>query len=343
MSEHIQDQVIETVVVPEEKRYEYQPTDDDGRPIGGKQVIKYTTSEELAEKLSEQNTLLLRKLRKETRNNRLGIFEKETIEDAAPRMREPIHFEKRVLSNEERYKLSQDILDPENFDKAVETVFEAAIGTSADVLTSTINDLQSESFALKIQREADKFSKDNPDYIICEENGQAIANWLARYNLAPVATNFQKAYNTLRDAGVLVTSLEIVRSTSPVVAPVVTEPPVLEEPARQEIPLESPAVVDPVVVPPVTPVVSRVPGALSRSNSSDAGVTPPTPGSDIVYEYIQRDGKGNQVGAPRVYTGLAAIDAMPSEEYKRRLLTEKGFAAKVEKLETEAAKKRSSR
>src|SRR5258708_3663370 len=70
---------IETPAV-EEKTYVYQPTDEQGRPIGGKQVIKYVTQEDLVSKLQEQNVLILRKLRSETRKNRLGI----TDESEAP-------------------------------------------------------------------------------------------------------------------------------------------------------------------------------------------------------------------------------------------------------------------
>ena len=62
-----------------------------------------------------------------------------------------------------------------------------------------------------------------------------------------------------------------------------------------------------------------------------------------MYEFVQRDGKGIQIGEKRVFKGLAAIDAMPSDEYKRRLLSDRSFAGKVEKLEAEAAKKRRER
>ena len=67
-------EVIVEVPVVEERTHIYQPTDEQGRPIGGKQVIKYTTQDELVNKLQEQNVLIfLRKLREETRKNRLGI------------------------------------------------------------------------------------------------------------------------------------------------------------------------------------------------------------------------------------------------------------------------------
>ena len=43
--------VVDPAILPE-LRYSFQPTDDEGRPLGAKQVIKYKTSEELADKLA---------------------------------------------------------------------------------------------------------------------------------------------------------------------------------------------------------------------------------------------------------------------------------------------------
>ena len=62
------------VVELPELRYEYQPTDDNGMNMGGKQVLKYKTTEELIQKLQEQNVLLQRKWREETCKNRLGNY-----------------------------------------------------------------------------------------------------------------------------------------------------------------------------------------------------------------------------------------------------------------------------
>ena len=80
------EQVIEQ---PVEKIYKYQPTDETGRPIGGVQVIKYTTPEELADKLRDQNVLLVRKLREQTRKVRLGVVEEEEISEDAQRYNSP--------------------------------------------------------------------------------------------------------------------------------------------------------------------------------------------------------------------------------------------------------------
>ena len=332
---------IETPAVLEEKIYEYQPTDENGRPVGGKQVIKYRTPDELTFKLTEQNTLLIRKLREQTKKARLGQVDTDVIEDSAPRFQNPVEFKPRQLSYEDRVKLSQDLLDPEHFDSAVNTIFEASTGIQSKKLNEVITDLQTDNAQIKAQREVDKFIRRNPGYIVCPENFEAITNWMVRYDLAPVEGNFQKAYDTLKAADVLVTSVEVIPTptyTFPEpVAALVEATAVEEDHVREEIPAVAPAVTEQ-----PAPVVSRVPSGISRANASDAG-TPRPIGDEIVYEFVQRDGKGIQIGEKRVFKGLAAIDAMPSEEYKRRLLHEKGFAQKVEKLEADAAKKRRER
>lgn len=344
----VEDQVSTTVENPvtpavalEEKIHEFQPTDEDGRPVGGKQVIKYRTPEELTFKLTEQNTLLIRKLREQTKKARLGQIETDTIDDAAPRFQNPVEFTPRPLSLDERVKLSRDLLDPENFDGAVNTIFEASTGIQAKRLNEVITTLQNDNAQIKAQREVDKFIRRNQDYIVCPANFEAITNWMVRYDLAPVEANFQKAYDTLKAADVLVTSLEVIPTpvyTLPEAETPRVEPPaVVEDHTREEIPVTPPAASGE-----VAPIVSRVPSGISRANSSDAGTTRPI-GDEIVYEFVQKDGKGVQIGEKRVFKGMAAIEAMPSEEYKRRLLTEKGFAQKVEKMEADAQKKRRER
>jgi hypothetical protein len=348
--------VIETpVVVLEEKRYEYQPTDADGRPIGNKQVLKYTTQDELVAKLQEQSILQIRKLRELTKKNRLGIVDSEEIDPTAPRFQAPTQFAPGQLSREDRYKLAQDILDPETFDTAITTVFETVSGFKANELRSTLTELQQDNSNLKAQIEADKFLARNPEYVVVEDNQTAITNWMMRHNLAPVAANFQKAYDTLSAAGVLITSLEVIPdpvytppvafTPDPVIVP--NEAPIEEEiHIREELPQENILPLEPIapVQTPETPVaakpvVARVPTGLNKGNSGSGGQSPVNPVDTIVYEYVQRDGNGRQIGEKKVYTGLRAIDAMPSEEYKRRLFQEKGFAAKVKALQDAADKR----
>src|SRR5208282_1738652 len=59
------------VVLPEQ-RYEYQLCDEDGRPMGGKQVIVYRTPEEFREKLIKNQEQAVRQLRKVSREKAFG-------------------------------------------------------------------------------------------------------------------------------------------------------------------------------------------------------------------------------------------------------------------------------
>jgi len=305
MSEQLENQV-ET---PVEQKYIYQPTDDSGRPIGGKQVIKYTTQDELIKELEKRNVLLIRKLRQETKNNRLGISEDEDLGADVQHLADPVEFLPRDLTQEELYEISRDLIDPTKAADAQSKLIEAKLGAPLESLGKTLQSIQQDNIGLRAKVEANAFVNSNPDYYKCDENMDAIVGWMIRYNLAPIATNFQKAYDTLKSQGVIIEGPPIIEQ-QPVI------PAVPESPAKQEVVEEG--------------VIQRVPGvSITRENTSDAAT--PTPlGSDITYT----------VGG-RTLTGLAALKAMPSEEYKRRLLTDREFGKKVDKLDAEARKPRS--
>lgn len=303
-------EVVETIVAPapEELSYSYQPTDENGRPIGGKQVLKYTTQDELIEKLREQSINQIRQLRKVTRNARLGIQdEDDAVPENAPRIEEEFEFNPRTLSDDERVMLSRNLLDPDKFKEAADTLFEATLGANPERLRATLTSLQRKAESEKAQREVASFMSANPDYVVCAENSTAITNWMTRKNLSPVQENFQTAYNTLRKAGIMIERLV----EEPVVEQVT--PPVVEP------------VAEPVVTPPVqTPAQRGAPSGFSRTNSSNAGPVA-KPGADITYELIVN-------GQKRLLTGAQALDAMPSEEYKKRIKSDPTFAKKVDKL-----------
>jgi hypothetical protein len=306
-------EVIEQV---EEKEYRYQPTDEENRPIGGAQVIKYKTHEELAEKLREQNVLLIRKLRQETKKVRLGIVESEEMAEGTQTFKGFTKFEPRTLSDDERYTLAQQLQDPATAFQAVNTIVEAQVGAPLDGLGTHINTLEKDNLSLRAKVEANAFVADNPDYYKCQENFEAITSWMVRYNLTPVKANYQKAYDTLKRQDVLILGPGVTR-----------EPEVVEQPVV-EIPVET------TVIPVVEqPPVQRIASGLNNDNSSAIGPIT-SAGSDIVYEIA---GPG---GTKRTFTGLAAIQAMPGEEYKRRLLTDREFGKKVDKLEADARKPR---
>lgn len=326
----IEELVLEPVVAPEpvpeipELIYTYQPKDEQDRPIGGKQVIKYRTPEELADKLRDQSILLIRKLRSETKKNRLGISESEEIPEDSPRFSNPISFTPRQLNAEERVKASRDLLDPDNFESATEMLFEAAMGAKPKDVAATITGLQQDLINLKAKSEAEAFSAENPDYVRCAENTQAILNWMLRYDLAPTKGNFQKAHDALLKDDLLIMNAKI-EAPAPVVAPVVIPAPVEQT-------------VEPIAEPvaPTKFAPAAIPSGMHNGNSSEAVPVARSAGDDITYEETTN-------GKRILYKGQQAINRMPSDEFKRRVNNEPGFAKKVDKLEEELAKARSKR
>ena len=298
------------VATPVEQTYTYQPTDAENRPIGGKQVIKYTTQEELVSKIQEQNILLIRKLREQTKKVRLGIEEREDLGENLEHFDGPVEFKPRELSVEENYDIARRLTDPTTSSAATDELLEARLGAPLNVIGSTLQKTQQEVIALRAKLEANSFVVENPDYYKCSENFEAITSWMVRYELAPVKENFQKAYDTLKAQGLLVEGAAPVQTAPVVETPVVTEAPAVNN---------------------TQPAQVSVPGLASGLTNEDASnVGTPVPlGSDITYVL-----NGNTL------TGLAAIAAMPSEEYKYRLTHDREFSKKVDQLEAAARKPR---
>jgi len=298
--------VIEQPVVLEEKRYEYQPTDDENRPIGGRQVIKYHTEEELRDKLRDQNVSLIRKLRQETKKVRLGIIENDELPENVQKLDDLDDTPPQELTDEERYELARKLQDPVTAFEAVTTIAERQVKPE-------LRALKQENWSLRAKLESRIFVEANPDYYKCQENFEAITSWMVRYNLAPIASNFQLAYDTLKrqDNALILGAAEV----TPVVAPAIpaVEPIVETQPAQQS---------QQVVVPVST--------GLNNDNSSSQGQSLPI-GSEITYDIV-KDGKKVTL------IGLKAIAAMPSEEYKRRIYADKNFGKTVDKLEAESRK-----
>lgn len=315
---------VPEVPVPE-LRYEYQPTDEQGRPLGGKQVILYRTPDELAQKLSAQNTELIRKLRSVTKEHRLGIKSDEHIPDDAERFNGLIELKPRELSAQERYEISQELNDPEKFVDARDRLLESAIGASPAQLTQILNETQMfqlqmrarDNYVTFVKSDAGKSYSDNP------ENRDMVTNWMLKNNLAPVVKNFIFASNTLKEAGLLLD------------APVVHQEPTPPAPAT---PVAAPVeIVDTTVNPqpsvepagriasPAQPQAKRqghVPSGLNDRVSSSAGVasTPTNTGDGLSMS-------------------LADIDKLSADQL-RPLLSKPEFRKHYDGLLDEAAKKR---
>ena len=339
-------ETLETPEVLEEKRYEYQPTDDNGIPMGGPQVIKYKTTDELISKLQENNVRLQRKLREANRKNRTGQFEPEEIPSEAPKFSEPINFIPEDLSADDLIAITQDITNPAKVREAYRRLSKAEYGATPDQIREALIASQKAAQDSIIRSEVDKFLVNNPDYYICTENWNTICNWMDKYNLGPIEANFTLAYHRLSD--ILLRGGGTIPNQG-VKPEEYIAPATLPENITPSLPVanydnisdiggkistEPVEIVnfDPSVTAPVAPV-QRVSTSLTNTNTSSGTPLPPVPGSDIVYVSPNIiDSKGRVTNPARTYVGLKALDAMPPDDYERRFRSEPGFKEKVDKL-----------
>lgn len=324
-----------TPQAPVQQRFEYQPVDEHNRPIGGRQVILYTTEEEKFEKLVTMNQNLIRELRKKTRDQRLGISHPESLSENSEKATELIDFSGRQLSAQERFDLSQKLNDPEHADEAISLLFEAAVGVPPAKLREFLSDTQLTQLQ---QKAADNYigfaqaAAQQFGYYDCAENRETIADWVFKNGLAPTSANFFQAYSKLSEAGLLLGAP--VAAQNPTVQPVI--PPV-QEPTeidlatgRIDLALNPEAQTQPPAAPttrigsepqPPQSRQSRVPSGLNERTSSTSGAAP-----------AHVSGATRQDGTTLT---LKEINHMPPTELAKRM-KDPVFIQLVEKLENES-------
>lgn len=302
-------EVVPQVVEPEipatvEIIYEYQPTDESGRPLGAKQVFKGTSHQEILDKVADANKNLIKLNRELNKKYRLGeLAPEDVVPESAERLdREAVEFRPRQLTDEERYQLSKDMLDPEKFDEASDRMFEAKIGASPKRITEVLSHAQEDIAAMRAEKEAKLFVQANPDYYVCPDNFRTMVNWMLKNQLAPNRDNFQLAFDRLKEVGLLLEA-PIVREDKPEVQ--VTAP--VSTPANSQQEPESTSRITSSEPQSQTKRTPRVASGLTRDNASDIG----TPSKSVKLS-------------------VAEIERMPSAEYKKRLLTEPGFKKLVD-------------
>ena len=301
-----------------ELRYEYQPTDDSGKPIGGKQVVIYRTPDELADKLANNSVLLLRQLRKERREKAIGVPERL---DDAEKFQNVVEFKPRDLSADERFSISQGIANPETFADARDQLLESAFGVKPSVLAATLNDLQRREIQSRAVENYIEFVQ-TAGFEDSMENRALVTGWLGTRNLAPTVANFVLAQRRLTEAGLLQEVPAVRQEPVPTPTPAPVAAPVVVTPVEQEPKPQVPTTPQPALAAPESQAKrhSHVPSGLTASIASPAGSLP--------------------VGGTSVT--LADIDKMPADDYKRKM-KDPAFAKLVNQLEADAAARRRAR
>ncbi|PWT75549.1 MAG: hypothetical protein C5B59_08705 [Bacteroidetes bacterium] len=306
-------------VAPVQLRYEYQPTDEQGRNLGGKQVILYTTPDELASKLSEQNTQLVRKLREVTRKQKLGIDDTPKPPDGQI-FDTAVDLEEKPLSTEQVFDLTQKLNDPATFVEARDALLESALGVSPAEFRKRYNEQQQLTLQLLVKSNYDIFERQHTDFVPSAENKQLLTDWMSKKGLAPTVANFEFALSTLKESG-LILEAPTVREVSPAppappAAPALEAevPPAAPAPASTEPKPVVPASNESRITPPATPAATRqpirVPSGLTNNVTSVSG----------------QPAKANSLT-------VAEFEKMPADEVKKRL-KDPVFAKQVNDLYT---------
>jgi hypothetical protein len=298
-----------------EQRYEYQLCDEDGRPMGGKQVIVYRTPEELREKLTKNQEQAVRQLRKVTREKAFGSTEPK---DDAEKFQNIAEFKPRELSADERFALAQKISNPDTAAEARDLFIESAFGVKPEVLARTLNDTNKFIAQQRAVENYVEFVNTSEGYYDSPANRDAVTRWMAKRNYAPTIANFKTAFDKLAQDGLLEVNPVVQQASVTPSVPVVEPPVVTVEPESKP---QTPAAAAPglgTVEPPQAKRHSHVPSGLNASVASAAGPNVPVDGHSVT---------------------LADIDKLPSDVYRAKLKDPK-FVALVNRLESEAAQKR---
>ncbi len=303
-----------------DQRYEYQPMDADGRPLGGKQVIIYKTPDELTTKLVKQNELILRQLRKVSREKALGV--EEAVPDTAERFQNVPEFKSRDLTPDERFTIARELVNPETTTQATEKLIESVFGQKPQVVASTLNEVQRSLIQARAVENYIDFVNSGSGYYDSPENREIVTRWMGKRNLAPTVANFKLAQDTLSGAGLLKEAPEVQQvSPVPSAAPAAVVPVELEVPNPQALAAPTPGLVS--QPQPQAKRQSHVPSGLNDAiSSASSGASAP--------------------GAGGTSITLRDIDRMPADEYRQKL-RDPEFQKLVNKLEAEAAQRRAAK
>jgi hypothetical protein len=300
---------VPVAVVPEpapvEKRYTYQPTDEQGRALGGPQVIVYTTEQELVEKMTKNSIELIRKLRSVTRDARLGKPIGEDLPTELDRLPQTIQFHEKPLTAEERYSIAADMNDPSKFDSARDRLLESALGASPEQVRETLNQQQLQTQQLIARQNAQEWMATHPEFYPCSENVNTICDWMVKNGLQPTVRNFEFAQTKMTEAGLLL-SPPIVREVLPPQPKVVVE----ETVPKPQAPAVEPTRISE-VPPPQEKRQAQVPSSLNNRIASNSGAMPTSAVAALTLEAVER---------------------MSSDEYRKNLSNPE-FVKRVNELE----------
>ena len=285
--------VVETPAELPEKTYEYVITDDNGKQIGGKQVFKYRTQDELIEKLRDSN-VHVRRMAQKLREDKL-MNGTDVPEDATAA--EPLVLRQR-LSAEERAAWEAKLEDPAEAAKAQYVL-------DRDDDRGVQNTLLTSNYENRVLLSIESFKNRNRDYVLSQDSAAKLIGYVERRGLDPTnPRNYQKAYDALRENGIIADASGN-QAAETVLAPA---PPTVREEKTVLAAAPAPAatrISEPAVA--AKRLAAQIPTGLSNVDQvSEGESTIPQPHWLTVRVYL-KDGKGAPTNQFQEFHNLDAV------------------------------------
>lgn len=280
------------------KVYEYQVTDEDGRPLGRPTRIVYVTDAELVEKMKTAHVNAVRYAERQKRNKNI---DRETAQSDA-----------KVQELESQATAAADVVakekDPVKLRQAIKTVTESETKIEQERKAN-----YDRGVAIAKQWVADH----TDDYLPVQANTELIQDYFRTHNLVLTYDNLELAYAALesklaKPARVVATANPPQSTPEAVPAPAASiTPPVVTTPETQ-VPVETTPPQAPSTTPETTPAVAHNAQTTARRPGVNGSLPPgtTTAGRGTVTQATQDSANA---------AFLKSVDKMSGEEYKRNL------------------------
>lgn len=199
-----------------------QPLDEEGQPIGQPHVYESDTEEGLMAKMAEGIANGTRKIHQLTRKSVLET--PKAPEGAEVQVDAPV-WRPRPLTEDEKFLIKTD---PE---QAFDIQYKARFGRTPEEQRAFEQEMADNAKITREKAETDMFTEDTPEFYRCNENRDAIIQYMQKHKLAWRKKNLDSAYKELSESGLLkakpVEAAPVVEVPAPEAR---TEPPAAKKP-----------------------------------------------------------------------------------------------------------------
>jgi len=168
----------------------------------GKQIFKGKTVGEVLAQYRQAQIHATRKIRELNRERKLAVTPDPAQEYPEYRPYQP--------SADELWQLSEDLKDPVKMAGALRRAFEWQLGASIDEVRTNLSQNRAEKVRSQIFAAGEAFMDAHPEYKRCQENEDAIFQFLDNRKLAYTRKNFEFAFEELKPGLVLISKPETV-------------------------------------------------------------------------------------------------------------------------------------